>query len=582
MVKGFTAYVTAQTVREELAEEVSRREATTLLRQGGFGAVILESYRGGLVIPEEELRGLRDFFRGEGFETLGGLMPVHGEGFGKPGVGVELRCDFFCYTDEATVLGLEQEIRKLARLFDQVVIDDAFLTSCRCRDCEAARGGRDWGVFRRSLLQGVAGRWMAAAHEENPGVRLTVKFPQYYDRHQRFGYDAEAFPRIFDAVWVGTETRDPSTLAYGYVEPYEGYFNVTWMRACAGAKFEGAWLDYLDCDDRLFQEQAVATHLAAPSRVTVFCYHRALFSSGRIARLGQTAAALEELREAARDPQGVAVIKPPNSDGGRDLFIFDYLGMLGIPCVAHTALRPGTRSAIVTAHAADDPDTAAAMARVLEQCGQVIMTVDALRRFGDNASVLDLFGYDPSGVGAVGTSVTAFELDGLSYETTRPVRLAGDLAPADAAVLAWATVPACEAGAFRIPLVTSKVHSGGGKAMVWNLGTFGHGDFLIEESLNVPTQTDLFRLPKGLLDFLRNSALAPLGFAIKAPSRVASFVFRGHVAFANYNPNPVEVQVSGLPWRSDALRSDSPNTACWGQNLLIAPRSYALIRREEE
>ncbi|MFH1268646.1 MAG: hypothetical protein ABIK89_23215, partial [Planctomycetota bacterium] len=326
MPNPLTAYVTAQTVSGEFRRPRALSRAVDLLRRAWVGRVVLEGYRGGFVASDQALDAARDRFEYEGFDTLGGIMPVHGAEFGKRSEGIETRLPTFCYTDEATIAALEHEIRRLARLFNEVVIDDAFLTSCRCGACEASRSGRDWGAFRRDLLSGVAASWVAAAREENPDVRLIVKFPQYYDRYHRFGYDADRFPAIFDAVWQGAETRDPATLAYGYVEPYEGYYNVAWMRACAGDRFEGAWFDSLDCDEQLFYEQAITTFLAAPKNVTLFCYSESLFGGGMMRRIAETLPALDALRTIAVNPTGVHVIHPPNSDAGRDHYLFDYLG----------------------------------------------------------------------------------------------------------------------------------------------------------------------------------------------------------------------------------------------------------------
>ncbi len=579
MPNPLTAYVTAQTVSGEFRRPRALSRAVDLMRRAWVGRVVLEGYRGGFVASDQALGAARERFEYEGFDTLGGIMPVHGAEFGKRSEGIETRLPTFCYTDDATIAALEHEIRRLARLFNEVVIDDAFLTSCRCDDCEAARGGRDWGAFRRDLLSGVAVSWVAAAREENPDVRLIVKFPQYYDRYHRFGYDASRFPAIFDAVWQGAETRDPATLAYGYVEPYQGYYNVAWMKACAGDRFEGAWFDSLDCDEQLFYEQAITTFLAAPKNVTVFCYGESLFSAGMMRRIAETLPALEGLRTAAVNPAGVHVIHPPNSDAGRDHYLFDYLGMLGIPCVPATRLEQTMRSVIIPAHAASHPDIIAAIPKVLMAGRNVIVTLHALRRLADSPSVLEFFGYHPSGIAERGARVERFDLLGSRVRATHPFHVAGDLEPLNASVLAWAEFEGCERGTIRVPLVTAKSFAGGGRAVVWNLDTFDETAFDIREPFNVPVKSELATLPIPVVDLLRQTATAPLGYTIKAPARVAVFVFAGHVVFVNYNPIPVEVVTDGLAWNPGSLKSDSPRTTCAKASIFLASRSYALLER---
>lgn len=578
MLETFTTYVTAQTITGELASAEGRRDAVEQLRQNHCARVVLEAYRGGCSVDEQTLRDMKAFFETEGFATLGGLMPVTGEGVGRRSIGIEARQDVFCYTSEESVAALEQEIRKLARIFPQIVIDDAFFTTCRGEECDRARNGRPWGVFRRDLLCRVAERWKTAAASERSDAIFTVKFPQYYDRYQLFGYDAVRFPELFDAVWQGTETRDPQTLDYGYVEPYQGYFNTLWMRACAGEKLESVWFDYLDCDDQQFYDQAVIAALTGVPHATVFCYHRELFASTKMRRVAEANALLRRLSAVAGCARGVHVIKPPNSDGGRDLFLFDYLGMMGIPCVPATRLDPSMRSAIVPAHATDDPDLGAQVQRNLLAGRRVITTFDALRRMRDSRpDLLTYFGYRPEGINAARGIVQTFQLEGVNVDVSGPVSVAGDLVPEDAAVLAWATLEPAAGSSIRVPYATAKSYASGGRALVWNIGTFGHDDFDIREQLNVPVKPVLLALPKGVIDFLRASATAALGFSIKAPSRVASFLFEHHAVFVNFEPAPAEIEVAGIQWRPETLVSDSVNSACAGRTLLLAPHSLGML-----
>ncbi|MCC6699490.1 MAG: hypothetical protein IT365_27945 [Candidatus Hydrogenedentes bacterium] len=578
MALTLTAYLTAETLIGGMDVPEVRARAVERLRAGKISRVVLEGFRAGSVASESLLREARDYFAAEGFTVLGGIMPLQGAGFGKRSEGVETRQAVFCYSDEDTVAALELEVRKLARLFGQIVIDDAFFTSCRCAVCAAACHDGDWGAMRRRQLGMVAERWLDAAHAENPRVRVTVKFPQYYDRYGRFGYDVERFPAIFDAVWQGTETRDPTTLDFGYVEPYQGYFNLRWMQLCAGGKCESGWFDFLDCDGQQFFDQAVTTSLGGAPDIVIWCYDERLFNGSRMGRLAKSLDSLRALNDAAVDPKGVYVVKPPNRDGGRDLYVYDYLGMLGIPCVPAHSMTPSMQSVILTAHAVSDPSVAEAIPRALMAGRHVIVTFDALHKLKRKPQILEFFGYRPQDVIHAGGVVREFIIEDAAYPCEKPFRVHGDLAPTDTSVLAWAVLDASEDAPIRIPMVTSKVYAGGGRAIVWNVGTFGHEDFDIREQLNVPVKSDWFNLPKRVVDFLRRTATAPHGYTIKAPARVASFLFAGHAAFVNYGITPVEVEVAGLKWDPASLQSDSPKTACSGNTLYLATRSYALLK----
>ncbi len=579
----YNAYLTVGTVERDLSTPAGVDLAVARCRQVGVGKVILEAYRGGTVIPAERLRELRDAFRAAGLETSGGLMPVHGGDFGKRGVGVETRCGFFCYSDEGTQQAIETEIRKLAGLFDEIIIDDALLTSCRCPQCDEARAGRDWGDFRRDLMLSFSRRLVAAAHDENAGAKLVLKLPQYYDRYGRFGYDPVRQGRVYDGVWVGTETRDPTTLAYGYVEPYQPWFHVAWIRQCVGEKFQGAWYDYLDCDEQLFYEQAVTTTLTQPGQVTLFCYGEQMFAEtdGMARRVARSRDLLDRLAALAVDPVGVAALRPVHADGDGDLFIFDALGMLGIPLAPVVELAPDLRNVIVPAHGASEPDTPDRILDILSRGGQVIVTLNALHRMLAADGLAGAFGYEASGVAVIPSSADGVIVGNEHTQLDRPCRIAGDLAPHDADVPAWAVVGTCEGGPHRVPLVTVRRHATGGRAVVWNLDGCRHADFPINERLNVPIRAGMLDLPRSALNVLRHIALEPLGIRVLAPTSVAVFLFRRCLALVNYADHPAEVAFEGLPVLAEAALSDHAQNRCTARAALLSPRSFLAVSLAE-
>jgi hypothetical protein len=388
------------------------------------------------------------------------------------------------------------------------------------------------------------------------------------------------FPQIFDAVWQGTETRDPATLDYGYVQPYQGYFNMQWMRTCAGDALEGAWFDFLDCDGQLFQNQAITTQLAAPEHVTLWCFDSLRFKGSRVKRLAHTWNDLQQLAAVSESPQGVHVVKPPLTDGGRDLFVYDNIGMIGVPSVPTQTISTTMRSIIVPAHGMDDPTLRSALPNLLIAGRHVTLTHDALHRLSAAPNLLDFFGYRPSGVLPAKGEVAAFVINGKRYPVEGTVRVAGDLAPTDAAVLVWAELKPASENTARVPFITAKSFASGGRALVWNLGGFSVEDFDIREQLNVPVPCDWFNLPKPVIDALRKSVTTPLGFKIEAPPRVATFLFANHVVFMNYANASADVHVRGLDFDPGSLQSDSPKTALSGNDVFLAPGSYALVKRQ--
>ena len=80
MEQLLTLYITAHSLLSDLQTPEGRQKAVVLLHSNGFGRAVLESYRSGAVVEESVLAAARDFFRSEGIQTLGGLMPVQGGG----------------------------------------------------------------------------------------------------------------------------------------------------------------------------------------------------------------------------------------------------------------------------------------------------------------------------------------------------------------------------------------------------------------------------------------------------------------------------------------------------------------------
>jgi hypothetical protein len=56
----------------------------------------------------------------------------------------------------------------------------------------------------------------------NPKVDIIIKYPNWYEHFQGNGYDLAEQPRIFDAIYTGTETRDPVETDQN-LQQYESY-----------------------------------------------------------------------------------------------------------------------------------------------------------------------------------------------------------------------------------------------------------------------------------------------------------------------------------------------------------------------
>ena len=156
-----SAFITADTIAKDLQDGDGVTTAVERLRIHGVQRVFLESRRGTLSTPGAQLEFLRDAFRAAGFETAGGIMPLgetdmydspglleNRSPFGKEAEGIESRGHFLCYSAVETGEVFQAEMRKMAMLFDTIILDDAFLTPCRCAQCREAKAA-GWPSFMK-------------------------------------------------------------------------------------------------------------------------------------------------------------------------------------------------------------------------------------------------------------------------------------------------------------------------------------------------------------------------------------------------------------------------------------------------
>ncbi|MFH1742126.1 MAG: hypothetical protein ABIH23_24245 [bacterium] len=544
-----SVFFTAERIQQYLPTTESVDGVVPLLKRAGVSKVYLEARRGGVSTPENVLAGLRDRFQSKGFATSGGIMTIRMNGeFGVAASGPEGRCSFLCYSTQSTCEVLETEIRKLARVFDEIIIDDAFLTTCRCPKCRNAKGDLEWGEFRRQLMLSVSRNHIVEpAHEENADCRVIIKFPQYYDRYAVFGYDPGSQTELFDGIWAGTETRDPSTLAYGYVPQYEGFVHYRWLQDIGREKLQGAWFDFIECTPELFIDQAITTTLAGTEEITLYCHGPEIFSE-ESPLLPALEAALPDLKHLASLPKktdGVGLYMPVDGEGDGDLFIGDFLGMWAIPLRPCNSFPEDCRAIILPSRAGGDPDIAAKAERALGQGATVLLTTAFLCSLSAESPLFDMAGLENGGVFPVPSEASGL-LAGEKREEVKPFHLACDLRSVQAEVLLTGLVQRPIGGEAHVPILTRREH-GNGKVLVLNLGTFSRGDYRLEEFLNIPVVTPMADPPQTLLSEVRRHLLAPLGVETDAPYGVALYPTGDGFVLVNYGDEDCEFSFNSAP-----------------------------------
>ena len=229
------------------------------------------------------------------------------------------------------------------------------------------------------------------ARREPARAQVIIKYPNWYEHFQGLGYDLDQEARMFDAIYTGTETRDPrspisSCSSTRATKSIRYFYNI---RPDGGNR--GGWVDtfgtrYVD----RYAEQLWDTLFAKAPEITLFNWHpmaeaapadagtrpwAAMHTSfdwdrdrgggirmpagrpRRMQRLGIADKALDQLG----NPVGIASYRPPHATG--EDFLHNYLGNLGIPIELYPEYPAGARTRPADTEAASDPQIVAKIER---------------------------------------------------------------------------------------------------------------------------------------------------------------------------------------------------------------------------
>lgn len=221
-----STFFTVKSTWTHLSSDEAIDNAIDQCRKTDITKVYIETYRGGYWADRKILEQARDQFKEAGFEVSGGVTTTR---VGKRSTGLPHLC---CYTNEQTQNQLQKIFEFTASIFDEIMIDDFLYTDCRCSQCEAGRSSDkykrfhadslSWADYRCDLMVEISKeRILKPARAVNPNVKIIIKYPQWYDRFQKRGYEVVRESAIFDRIWVGTETR-PGQRKLWKEEPVRG------------------------------------------------------------------------------------------------------------------------------------------------------------------------------------------------------------------------------------------------------------------------------------------------------------------------------------------------------------------------
>jgi hypothetical protein len=467
--------------------------------------IYLETHRDMVVADQETIDLAKRFFLSKGLKVAGGITAT---------VNERNQFETYCYSNPEHRKKLQEVVAFTAKNFDEIILDDFFFTNCKCDRCIRAKGGKSWTAFRLGLMD-EAGRSlvMTPARAANPNVKVTIKYPNWYDHFQNLGFNLETQPKYFDKIYTGTETRD-AVYSNQHLQPYHGYSIVRYFENLKPGGNAGGWVDPFGARtlDR-YAEQLWLTLFAKAPEITLFDI-RSIYEPVRQAD-GSLAPDSQVLRAAGYafeqvdgflgklgKPVGVKTYKPFHSSG--EDFLPSYLGMVGVPMDIVPEFPEDAKTVLLTAQAAYDPGIVGKIKKHLTGGANVVITSGLLEAL-QGKGVEDIAELEYTG-----KTVAARDFFGRGLN-----------ARADAEILLpeirYATNDAWEI----VSALTSPSRTTGTPLLLQ--AKYSNANLYV---LTIPqTQGDLYSLPPEALGAIRSVLARDLFVSLEGPALVSLFVY---------------------------------------------------------
>ena len=361
------AYVYAYTL-DRLSDEEIRRGLDYFLQYIDLRKVYLENHRANTDISKEKMRHYKELFAEYGLEVSSGITStVLVNGIRKPAI-----YDTFCYSDPAHREKYLNIVKDLAEVFDEIILDDFFFTSCRCELCIEKKGKRSWKDYRLDLMEEFSKEIVDLAHQINPNCNFIIKYQNWYEAYQECGYNPGKQKDIFDMVYTGTETRSP-LYSTQHLQRYMSYSLMRWMENVAPGRNGGGWIDQGGSAGNLsvWLEQANLTVLSGARELMLFNFE-VLIDSSALPPLGQELYRFDRFMDQVGKPVGVSMYEPFDGEG-EDQAV-NYLGMAGIPFEMTPVFEESAPAVFLQKSAASDPDIFPKLEQYVRKGGHAIVT----------------------------------------------------------------------------------------------------------------------------------------------------------------------------------------------------------------
>jgi hypothetical protein len=553
-------YIPVGVVRHLADPKVLAAEWDRISSQLKVDKVYIEPQRDRMLADDATIEAVKKFFTDHGVRVAGGITFSDNAGIGQ--------FHSFCYTDPADRAFVQSAMELTARHFDEIILDDFFFVTTKYDSDIAAKGSRTWTQFRLDLMD-EAGRDLVvgAAKAVNPRVKVTIKYPNWYEHFAGLGFDLEQGPRIFDGIYTGTETRDPNNTDQ-YLQQYESYQIIRYFENIAPGRNGGGWVDtYSSLYVDRYAEQLWDTMFAKAREMTLFNWAELLqpvepgqrnewqaqattFNYDRMLKYRQPAAAsagtppptmarvagyaLEQADGVVGHlgkPIGVKSYRPPHATG--EDFLHNYLGMVGLPIDLYPTFPDDAPLVLLTEGAKDDPEIVARIKKHL-LAGKSVVVTSGLAQALQGHGLEDIVELETSGRRILADGYSA------GFGAGNRAALANKATGAPAILFpeigfftndAWSLVTAMSDG-VGYPLLLLDRYGKGGRFYVWTMPDNFH---------------DLYRLPPPVLSAVKNILMEGFPVRLDGPNEVALFAYDNNTFIVqSFLPGGADVKVRTL------------------------------------
>ncbi len=552
-----------------------QQEFDRAMAQVKFDKVYLEVYRDKQFADESTLDATIKFFKDHGVEVWGGITLSAGGGKG----GQFGTFDFEKPADRAEC---KRAVEMAARHFDHVILDDFFFYTSKSDEDIKAKGKRSWTQYRLDTMRGAAlNLVLKAARKIHPGIKMIIKYPNWYEHFQGLGYDLDQEAHAFDYIYTGTETRDPyitDQLLQQY-ESYQIFRYLSNIRPDGGNL--GGWVDVYSTRyvDR-YAEQLWDTLFAKAPEITLFnwapmCETRAVEPGNRDAwkslptsfnwdemmrtykpaegdknppgwgrAAGYSLEKADQVLGKLGKPIGIASYKPYQSTG--EDFLHNYLGNIGIPIDLYPEYPKDADTILLTECAKFDPKIVSKIKASLT-AGKKVFITSGLVRALQGKGIEDILEMEYTGRTVLihdfingfgagnGTSLNDPKHDNPSILFPEIRFFTND---------AWGIIRGV-ASAKGFPVVLMNHYSKG-----------------ILYVLTIPENiSDLYNLPQGVVTSIKGYLQADFPVRIDSPAEVALFAYDNNsFVVESYRPEPCDVTIT-LPGAGGKVKDSMADKA---------------------